>query len=512
MRVGSVFSRQKGNWKAYAYLGLVCACLLLVFTAFHDETAPAPAKLPSDHARLAQYCSVKVREGVEAYSFPAHELFELRHLLIAIRHGDRSSIHSYPGAATTATAAKDMSSGLLEPAVTDNLAKLRSFALHAIPVKDPSPAAPEDLSHVLDPASLFRSSDAALAPGQLTSRGFMQHVSLGYALHGAYNGFLAGLRRPEQLYVRSTKYPRTIQSAGALLSALLPTSLLTHPESVSIRYFEREEDEVMHGHPLGSASCAQAVSLTRRQRHKHQHQHEQAGDVTELTDGALPKHCHLQPLPCNANGTLRASCLSLPALGQLLRASDNYYCARFAGEEGGRRATQLSFYPLLKEVLQRLLAAGHSQPESRQLLTVLSGHDTVLAPLLAVLGAYSAPGLCVWPGYASRLIFELYEPKEHEKDPVAGDMIGYPRNTQYVRILFNGQDITPLVPYCAAAKAKLAADVSAAAPQLVLYRDKVLLHADSTLCPLPVLVDLLDSLLAPHATLEHACQQQSTQI
>jgi hypothetical protein len=55
----------------------------------------------------------------------------------------------------------------------------------------------------------------------------MQHVMLGKVLHGAYHRFLTSFRSSEQLYVRSTNYERTIQSAGALLSALLPSTSLS---------------------------------------------------------------------------------------------------------------------------------------------------------------------------------------------------------------------------------------------------------------------------------------------
>ena len=34
------------------------------------------------------------------------------------------------------------------------------------------------------------------------------------------------------------------------------------------------------------------------------------------------------------------------------------------------------------------------------------GHDTVIAPVLAGLGVYTG-GLCAWPPYASRIVFEL---------------------------------------------------------------------------------------------------------
>jgi len=62
-------------------------------------------------------------------------------------------------------------------------------------------------------------------------------------------------------------------------------------------------------------------------------------------------------------------------------------------------------YPFLHEVVDRLRAAiAGEQPA----LTVFSGHDTVVAPVLSALGVYGGH-LCRWPPYASRIVFELYQ-------------------------------------------------------------------------------------------------------
>ena len=80
----------------------------------------------------------------------------------------------------------------------------------------------------------------------------MQHVQLGQLLHSLYGpALLDGIRSPQQLYVRSTNYARTIRSVSALLIALLP-QLVGFKRNVDIYYFENEMDECMHGvHSLG---------------------------------------------------------------------------------------------------------------------------------------------------------------------------------------------------------------------------------------------------------------------
>lgn len=67
----------------------------------------------------------------------------------------------------------------------------------------------------LNKASVMQSSDYSLAPGQLTSKGFMQHVQLGELLYNYYAArkipFLATISSADQVYIRSTNYARTIQ-------------------------------------------------------------------------------------------------------------------------------------------------------------------------------------------------------------------------------------------------------------------------------------------------------------
>ena len=50
-------------------------------------------------------------------------------------------------------------------------------------------------------------------------------------------------------------------------------------------------------------------------------------------------------------------------------------------------------------------------------LTVFSGHDTVIAPVLASLGVYTEE-LCVWPPYASRIVFELWQGNVEQSRPI----------------------------------------------------------------------------------------------
>ena len=69
----------------------------------------------------------------------------------------------------------------------------------------------EDLSDALNPMKIFSTPDLALRQGQLTSIGFMQHITLGSMLHRHYAELLDRITAQDQIYVRSTNYARTIQ-------------------------------------------------------------------------------------------------------------------------------------------------------------------------------------------------------------------------------------------------------------------------------------------------------------
>ena len=106
--------------------------------------------------------------------------------------------------------------------------------------------------------------------------------------------------------------------------------------------------------------------------------------------------------------------------------------------QAGHEAAKLAMRPLLAlivERLQRAAAGGGS------LVSLFSGHDTVIAPILSVLGVMAEPSLCGWPPYASHLVFELYQPRWSGAVPAA------PRRAAdaSVRVVYNGRAVTHLV-------------------------------------------------------------------
>lgn len=131
----------------------------------------------------------------------------------------------------------------------------------------------------------------------------------------------------------------------------------------------------------------------------------------------------------------------------------------------------------MSKIGSRLFAAAKG--EAHEKISILSGHDTVIAPVLAGLGVYSQEELCRWPPYASRIIFELWGIKHHSgfvssTNSNEADVA----NTTFVRVLFNGVDVTTMIPTC----------------------------PKDNLCTLLAFLQQIDSLLAPYNSLADACK------
>ena len=227
--------------------------------------------------------------------------------------------------------------------------------------------------------------------------------------------------------------------------------------------------------------------------------------VTDLADASVPHLCHNEELPCSSDG---AGCMSEQLLGQLMVQADAAFCQRYTGTHGGAEATRLSIYPFLSEVLSNLKsqsaafvpssskgakgakdAKGKRMPPpteaelkegQRVKLSIFSGHDTVIAPVLAGLGAYTGKA-CVWPPYASRIAFELWRPKALPSNPA--DV------AWYVRVVFNGKDISSVIPACVAERAA--------------QKNRSTLK--TKMCSLAAISAQVESLLRPASTLREAC-------
>lgn len=190
--------------------------------------------------RLIKYCSINDFQGEEGkYLDTAH--FEMIALVMTIRHGDRSAIHSIPGKYTPPDqSSKDGNENdpfLFDPEVKQYTSSASKFTILPISGSGDFDRGGEtgdtgvSFMDALDAPRLFGTSDTKLAQGQLTSTGFMQHVHLGDHLHTSYGAFSKSITNPKEVYIRSTNYHRTIQVSILILVLMLfyPIVILSHP-------------------------------------------------------------------------------------------------------------------------------------------------------------------------------------------------------------------------------------------------------------------------------------------
>lgn len=206
---------------------------------------PTKTMIESNSKRLLDYCPINDVSGSEGILPFGYSDLTLKHILITIRHGDRSAIHKMPGSSPAQTDkpqkklhlrpealqyASDMDSyNLVEILPQVSLSTRITNSTNAAAIENPLKERRmlEDVTTLkltsLSSSHIFKRGDFELDQGQLTTKGFMQHIALGTFLRRQYLAFLSHqIRSPSNVYVRSTKYDRTFQSAAALLTTLLP--------------------------------------------------------------------------------------------------------------------------------------------------------------------------------------------------------------------------------------------------------------------------------------------------
>lgn len=458
---------------------LLCCTLLLLSVSLlpgksisEHKSQSLDASLPSrklDSARIKQYCDAPVGEGEEGnIQVASFNDYTLERVVLTIRHGDRSAIHQIP---------QSIAAQKFSCAPTSTVKQIWDELPSHFQVV--STVNGEALGRQMTPF-VKPNDDQECQTGQLTARGFEQHLNLGDHLRIAYESLLETVGS-ENLYVRSTDYTRTIGSVAALLTKMLPGQT----NKLKIFVNPAEENEIMHGIGLKSSSkavdgngekiikgsCPEAVQLSQRQSEMWQRPNKtyhnltkifgksvEQRAVTDIADAVYASSCHKFSVPCSVNG-----CISQKLADECMIEADKYYCMRFAGADGGAKATKLSMYPFLHEILQKLQG---SEGGRNLKLAVFSGHDSVVAPVLSALGVYSGD-LCRWPPYASRIAFELYQKSSDQQD-----------TEPYVRVVYNGKVMSSLI----------------GCPR------------DSTMCPLSSFAGGVHSLLNGMADLQSACR------
>jgi len=451
------------------------------------------ADVPAISSRTLSYCSAG-SSGKEGKIPSDAKGMELAKVIVLSRHGDRSACHAIPGAFTAQWSCQLSSATKFTMEQASRHFQVREITTTQV------------LDRSFFPATLQNNSLELCELGQLTEIGIKQLQSSGKHIFRAYKKFIAKhLKNPDALFVRSTDYPRTIQSTVAFLTSLLP-KWKKSKSKIDIWTYEDFAAELMHGQGMKhegqrvgggekvvKGTCPKAVAFAENENMHFNHTlwnksrsmwneienlfgpQATSLKVTDLTDAVQARVCHDMNLPCSVKG-----CIQSETAFSLIKASHQMYCSRYNGDAGGAEATRLAMQPFLKHLLQEMEATLEGKSPHRFSLYV--GHDTVVAPILSALGVYD----CKWPPYASYITLELWSlaQKQHEPNK-ASDMN---LNNTYFRIFFNGQPKTHLIKACSEEPGKIRSS-----------------GLEFKLCNFLFLKQIIDDIIKPFKTFEEAC-------
>ncbi|XP_041060076.1 2-phosphoxylose phosphatase 1 isoform X1 [Carcharodon carcharias] len=375
-----------------------------------------------------QYCNVpnKTDHGLEGNAPPDYKLLSVH---VMIRHGDRYPLYAIPKTKPppidcTLIPNREPSHRLLE-----NFIKNRNIATAC------------QLDGPLNNIALLP-SHTVCEMGELTQIGVVQHLLNGEHLHDTYikkHKLLPDNWTTRQLYVESTGKSRTLQSGLALLYSLLPkldwgkirvryqwsTIFCSNSCDCPMRnhYLEQEQRRQYNLRVKNSlleqtyVNMAKIVGIpTRRLR------------AANPIDSLLCHFCHNVSFPCTEYGCINLDHFKVIKAHQLEDERDRqrkklYY-----------KYALLATHPILNQTATRMQQI--TQGKKDEIFALYSAHDVTVAPLLSALGIPDAS----FPRFGARIIFEIWQ---NGKD----------KRQNFIRILYNGNDVTFQTSFCSGHKA-----------------------------------------------------------
>ncbi|KAJ2826729.1 hypothetical protein FBU31_003365 [Coemansia sp. 'formosensis'] len=282
--------------------------------------------------------------------------------------------------------------------------------------------------------------------GQLTDRGKSQHRLLGSKLRGIYVdklGFLsAELNNTDEIYARTTNVWRTKNSAESLLGALWPKRGIAPQTAIPFHTYPKEI-ETMYGN---TDACGKIGTLVSNITDSEQYQaflKDQGPLMAKLSgifgvsgkdwenswDGYVDvlqaRQCHGVELPCSdrasISGKVAPKCATAEDSVQVMRNSHYEWAFKYRDHPLSHNYVRLvigSLLGTLKDQVQEHIAGKTGNLK----FALYSGHDTTVAPLVAMLQASNKNML--WPPYASNILFELWKKND---------------GSRVVRVIYNGQ-------------------------------------------------------------------------
>ncbi|XP_032887003.1 2-phosphoxylose phosphatase 1 isoform X3 [Amblyraja radiata] len=374
------------------------------------------------------YCNLpnNTDHGMEGHAPPDYKLLSVH---VMIRHGDRYPLYAIP---KTKAPAIDCT---LIPGREPSHRLLKDF------IKNRNNAAKGQLDSPLNNIALLP-SHTVCEMGELTQTGVVQHLLNGEHLHSKYirnHRLLPDNWTMKQLYVESTGKSRTLESGLALLYSLLPR-------------FDWGKIRVRH--QWSTIFCSNSCDCPMRNHYLEEEQRRQynlrvKNNVLERTyiemakivgvptrqlraanpiDSLLCHFCHNVSFPCTKQGCIKLEHFRAIKAHQLEDEQDRqrkklYY-----------KYALLATHPILNQTVTRMQRIAQGMKD--EIFALYSAHDVTVAPMLSALGITHAS----FPRFGARLIFEIWQNRKDKKK-------------NFVRILYNGDDVTSQTSFCSGLKA-----------------------------------------------------------
>eukprot|EP00283_Hemiselmis_rufescens_P018081 CAMPEP_0173439458 /NCGR_PEP_ID=MMETSP1357-20121228/20992_1 /TAXON_ID=77926 /ORGANISM="Hemiselmis rufescens, Strain PCC563" /LENGTH=455 /DNA_ID=CAMNT_0014404833 /DNA_START=56 /DNA_END=1423 /DNA_ORIENTATION=- len=364
------------------------------------------------------HCSPRRLLGGDA---PAESSLVLRQVVVVHRHGDRTPLS-------------------LKVGDWEQSPELEEFWASRLPSQD-TLARWGELN--VDPTGTNlkprgESSSTSWPYGHLTMLGADQLRTLGSRLRERYVGLLSFLppSLPAKdsasiLQVRSTRYPRTINSVVNLLLGLYPADSRGADPETGARatvhiHSEAKADDYLDG---GSEDSCPRLKELRESLDKSLSVPRRFLDAQANVRRAMTREG--SPSPVNVS-YIRASEVSichashgLPPLSAGMSPSVvggvTDFNAWIYGQRGADpEISRLGIGPLLSDISGGFDAVSGGRGGAK--MRVFSGHDSTLMPLLVALGAYDDK----WPPYASYVALELLYDERGDRHLVRGIYNGQP--------------------------------------------------------------------------------------
>lgn len=333
--------------------------------------------------------------------------FELKHMVVVHRHGDRAPISPVVGKVIRSLDHEDFWQARL-PRAEEIAAWL---SLHPVEL----PAGDEAMD----------AGEATLA--QLTARGASELRNLGASLRrhlvdGA--ALLPAALDPSLLYARSTNSRRTQQSLQNVLLGLYPAEENSGAAPrMPLRVGPRSDPML----PNGDGRCARIPELIQQMKREgyvgyqlpdHEGMLDRASAVLGYPRDAMKWSEAREVLTCyEAHGLEMPEGVGITAelIDEIIAYTGWMWWKWFEHPEVGR----LSIGRLLKEV-QDMIGGALDGWDDRK-LAIFAGHDSTIVPVLVALGLYDGS----WPPYASYVAFEAAQG---------------PQGEHLVRVVFNHEE------------------------------------------------------------------------